>query len=101
MLKQPVELGVDLVCDGGEIFGAILEIQAVGIDRENLARVFGNPFFVPFVQAFEIVQFNALFILSATLLNLRHQMRNRRTQINKEIRGLYQRHPCMYRSHGQ
>ena len=70
-LEQSVKLGVDLVGDGGEVFGAVFVVEAVGFDDEDLALVVGDPLLVAVVEVAEVLDADALIKVASALLDLR------------------------------
>ena len=91
-LEQTVELGVDLVCDGSEVFGAVFVVEVVGFDDEDLAFVVGDPLLVAVVEVAEVLDADALFIVASALLDLRHEGRDGGLQVDEEIRLADHRH---------
>ena len=81
--EQSVELGVDLVCDVCEIFWTVFIVQVIGLDHQNFSLIISNPLLVSVIQVAEILDTDALLVVSASLLNLRNQGRDRAAEINK------------------
>ena len=54
--------------------------------------IFGDPVVVALVEARKIVDADAAFIFPASLLNLRHQIRNGGFQVDQKVRLADQRH---------
>ena len=69
-LEQTVKLCVDFVCDEGEVFWTMLVVQIVSFDDKDFAFVVCNPFFVTFVKIAQVLDADALFVVTATFLNL-------------------------------
>ena len=85
-------MGVDLVGDGGEVFGAVFVVEVVGFDDEDLAFVVGDPLLVAVVEVAEVLDADALFIVASALLDLRHEGRDGGLQVDEEIRLADHRH---------
>src|SRR5665647_1595239 len=78
LLKQTVDLGINAVDHIAQIFRIILEVDAVDINNQQFAGfVTVYPGFVTFVQLFQIVEADGIFIFSSTFLNLVDQSRYR------------------------
>lgn len=68
--EQSVELRVDKVGDHGEILRAVLEVEMVGIDGQNLSLIAADPVFVFRVQPREIFDAYGFFIVASAFLYL-------------------------------
>ena len=64
----------------------------VAVDDEEFALVVGNPCFVELVETLQVVQTDGSLVATSAFLNLRHQVRDRRTDINHQVGHLDQRH---------
>ena len=84
-LEQTVELGVDLVGDGGEVFGTVLVVEVVGFDDEDFAFVVGDPLLVAVVEVAEVLDADAFLVLAAALLDLCHQGRDGGLEVDQQV----------------
>jgi len=67
-----------------------LEVYLIGIDDEQFAfLVPRNPLLVSLVEAFEVVQAHAPFVIPAPRLNMGNQSGYAGAQINEQVGGLY------------
>jgi hypothetical protein len=79
-LKQAAQFGFDFVNDFTKIFGLVRKIDLIHRnDKQFALLVIFNPSFVPFVQAFEVVQADVVFEIATPLLDLTNQGGNRGT----------------------
>ena len=75
--EKAVEFGIDAVGDGGEVLGAVLEVEIVSLNCQDLAVIFIDSLVVTVVQAAEIFKAHGLLVVAATFLDLRHEVRHR------------------------
>ena len=68
--EEAVELGIDAVGDGGEVLGAVLEVEIIGLDGQDLAVIFIDPLVITVVQAAEIFKAHGLLVVAATFLKI-------------------------------
>ena len=80
--EQP---GVYLVADLTEVLLAVLETAGIHVDDEQFSLVLGNPLLVAVVEALEVVDADAVLVLAAALLDLLHEVRNRRAQVDQQV----------------
>ena len=64
----------------------MLEIKIVSLDYEDLALVVRNPLLVSVVKIAEVFDADALFVIPSTFLDLGNQGRDRRLEIDEQIR---------------
>ena len=84
-LEQTVELGVDLVGDGGEVFRTVLVVEVVCFYDEDFAFVVGDPLLVAVVEVAEVFDADAFLVLTAALLDLCHQGRDGGLEVDQEV----------------
>ena len=86
--EQTVDLGIDQVDDRTQIFLVAREIVVVDINDDQLAFVIsGNPGFVALIQALQVIEPDAFFVVAAAFLDVVYQGRYACAQLNKKIRG--------------
>ncbi len=79
-------MGINLVDDGTEMFGVILEIHLVRINSQYAPFVLMiNKILVSFVQIAEIINLHPLLILASTLLDLGNERRYGFAQVDHKI----------------
>ena len=64
----------------------MFKIEVVSLDDEYFTLVFRDPFLISVVEVAQIFDADALLIVASTLLDLRNQGRNRRSEIDKKVR---------------
>ena len=83
--EETVELGIDLLGDALEVGDAGLELEGVAIDDEEFAWIALNPFLVTLVQASEVVDADALLVLTAAFGNLGNEVRDGAADVNQQV----------------
>ena len=85
-LKKSVQFSIDPVDDFAEVFGIVHEVIFVNIDDEQAAFVIVlYPGFIAFVKAAQVVYGNGVFIVTATLVYLLHEVRDGAAEVDKQI----------------
>lgn len=68
------------------------KIQFIRVDyQEFTIFIIRNPILVALIQLFQIIQTHAALVLAPAQLDVRHQRRDARPQVNQQIRRLYLR----------
>lgn len=83
---------VNLVGDTEEVVGIVAKLAGVAIDDDKIARIGLDPFLIAIVEAREIIDADALFVVTSTLGNLGDEVRDGGTDINQKIRQLDETH---------
>ena len=82
--EQSVDLGVNHADDRTQIFLVARKIVVIDIDDDKLAFVVSrNPGFVALIEALEVVEADAFFIIAATLLDVVHKRRYAGAEVNQ------------------
>lgn len=61
-------------------------VEVICFDYEHLSFVVGDPLLVAVVEVAEVLDADALFIVASALLDLRHEGRDGRLEVDQEIR---------------
>ncbi len=76
-LKKAMKVCIDFFDDLAQVFGVMGKVDGVNINYQQLSFiVFANPGLIAFVQAFLIVQSDALFVGASPFLDVFYQGRN-------------------------
>ena len=90
--EEAVELGIYLFRDALEVGNAGLELQRIAIDNEQLPGIVLNPCLVALVQTREVVDADALLVLSATLGDLGNEVRDGTAYVDEQVGQTDERH---------
>ena len=74
VVEKAEKFRVNLVGDFLEILGAVLEFEPVHVDDEEFVPVVPDPVLVPFVESGDVVDSDALLVVSTAFLNLAHEI---------------------------
>lgn len=86
MSEQTVDFGINGVDDFTEVFLVFREAVVIDVNDEQFTFVVGrNPGFVALVEALEVVEADAFFVVAAALLDLRYQSWYTCAQVNEKI----------------
>ena len=90
-LKKSVELRIDPVDNLTEIFLILFEIQVINIDNQHFPKgIMGGPCLVTLVQLTKVIEPDAVFIVSAALLDVVNQGRHCCPELDHQGRGFNQ-----------
>ena len=89
--EESEELGIDHVGDFLEVGGVVAELDVVAVDDEQPAFVLADPLFVALVQAFEVVDADALLEVAAALLYLFYEVGNGRFDVDHQVGQVHER----------
>lgn len=86
ILEEPEEIGVDAVDDASQVGLAVEEVEVVNFHGEHLSRIVViDELIVEPVEILQIFQLYLLFVVAPPFLNVLHQMRDGRPQVNHQV----------------
>ena len=91
--EETVEQRVYLLRDTLEILRIGLKFCDVAVDNQQFPLIILNPLLVPIIQPREVIDTNALLIISPALGNLSYEVWNAASYVYHKIRETHQRHP--------
>jgi hypothetical protein len=85
-MEKSVQFGLYHLQHVRKIFGAVVEVEVIDVDDEQFAfLVVGDPVFVAFVEALEVVDTDAAFVVAASALDVLDQRRDAGAEVNEQV----------------
>ena len=85
-------MGVYLIGNKCEIFDPVLKIEFIRIDYQQIPFIGCDPILIMTVQPLKVVQLDALLVITASFLDLGHQVRHTAAQVDQQVRRTYHGH---------